>query len=426
MEIGLNDNKLINDIIEGKSVKPLWKKVNLNEFMNVYHKWFEFNDEEVVHTQLATLISEKMPGDPLWVFIIAPPGGLKTETLRGFIFGEDFYPLSDLTSKTFVSGLMIGTGKKRRKIDDLLPELNRKILIFKDFTTVLEKRPEERQEIFSQLREIYDGEFSKKFGTTDNSIRYNSRFGLIAGVTPVIDRIWKLMQQLGERFLKIRWNEDMKKVTKKARENGGKENEMRAEISQTAMNFITYLDFSKVPEFDDDKYGEVLDNFAMFVALCRTPVSIQDYRTDFYFDYIPIPEMPTRLVKQLKKMSICLSKIRDKEKVDDDEIKTLRRISKDTCPQDRVKVLEIIGKYEHLTLEGCPRPAIYTETRLPQSSIIRVLEQLRLLELVFVKIHKGNDFTEEYYYKLSDIARKVLCPPMNTTGACSKDTGGEQ
>ena len=44
-----------------------------------------------------------------------------------FTLSEDFYPLSDLTSKTFVSGLVIGKDDKRRKINDLLPELNKKV-----------------------------------------------------------------------------------------------------------------------------------------------------------------------------------------------------------------------------------------------------------------------------------------------------------
>jgi len=41
------------------------------------------------------------------------------------------------------------------------------MLLFKDFTTVLEKQKDERREIIAQLREIYDGFYSKKFGTID-------------------------------------------------------------------------------------------------------------------------------------------------------------------------------------------------------------------------------------------------------------------
>ena len=113
---------------------------------------------------------------------------------------------------------------KRRKIEDLLPQLDGRVLIFKDFTTILEKGRDERREIIAQFREAYDGTFAKKLGTVDKTISYSSRFGLVAGVTPVIDKHWKVMQQLGERFLKVRWNEKPDLATKRARENEGKEN----------------------------------------------------------------------------------------------------------------------------------------------------------------------------------------------------------
>ena len=166
-------------------------------------------------------------------------------------------------------------------------------------------------------------------------------------MTPVIDKYWKLTQQLGERFLKARWDESLDKTTTRARENEGKEIPMRKEISDSAMGFISNLDFSVVPEFDDKVFGEQIDSYAKFVAIARTPISIQDYRTDFYCDYIPTPERPTRLVKQLKKLGKCLAVIRGNQEVTEAELNTIRRVCKDTIPQDRLKILETIGKFEN-------------------------------------------------------------------------------
>jgi len=409
----------INTSVEEEIENP-----KLRDYIKKLHKWLYFTDEEVIELQLAALIGEKLPGDPIWLLIVAPPGASKTETLRPFIVSDDFFPLSDLTSRTFVSGLMVGKGKNRKKIEDLLPQLNKKVLIFKDFTTILEKGKEERQEIFAQLREIYDGSFSKKFGTIDKTIRYKSRFGLLAGVTPIVDKHWKMMQQLGERFLKVRWNEDIDKVTTRAREIEGEEKKMRQQLSKVAMNFMEGIDFSKIPKFDDEKYGSDLDKIAKFVAIARTPVVIRDYRSDFYFDYIPTPERPTRLVKQFKKFAKALALIRGRFEVNDRDIETIRRIAKDTVPQDRLKILEAIGKYEKNNFNGCPRPIIYREVLMPESSIKRVLEQLKMLELIkTVTTQEENQYgayAQTYYYKITECSRYVLYPPKSTVGGSLK------
>lgn len=385
-----------------------FKAYSLEDYKKELHKWFYFTDDEIVDVMLAGLIGEKIEGEPLWIFVIAPPGALKTETLRAFAESKDFYPLSDLTSKSFVSGLTIGKGKERRKVSDLLPELDGKVLIFKDFTTILEKGKEERAEIFAQLREIYDGSFAKKVGTMDETIRYDARFGLVAGVTPVIDKYWKMTQQLGERFIKIRWTEDIKKTTTRARQTEGKERSFRKKIQEIAMGFITNLDFSVTPTFDDEKFGEEIDKIAEFVAVARTPVAIQDSRTEFYHDFIPTPERPTRLVKQFKKASKCLALIRGKKEVTQDELNTILRIAKDTIPQERLKILQAIEK-NHQNVYGCPRSIIVREVKLPESSIRRILAQMKMLDLVTEhQIHTDNNYQTQNFYSINDFIKNVL------------------
>lgn len=407
----------VKELVE-KSFSRQYLKINLDQYMAGLHKWFYFTDDEIIEICLATLIGEKLPGDPLWLFLIAPPGALKTETLRAFSLSSDFYPLSDLTSKTFITGLMVGKDSNRKKVKDLLPELDKKVLIFKDFTTILEKNSDERSEIFAQLRECYDGTFSKRVGTLDQTIRYQSRFGLLAGVTPIVDNYWKLFQQLGERFLKVRWNEDLDLTTRKARQNEGQEEQIRAEIEKLAMGYLSNLDFSRIPSFDDSLYGPILDSISKFVAIGRTPISIKDSRTDFYFDFIPTPERPTRLVKQLKKMSRCLALIRGKMIVGPAEIETIRRIARDTIPQDRLAILQAIAENSKTNLNGCPKGILLSSIKMPETSILRVIEQLRLLDLIKIKsIREDVGFHAQeirHFYQVSDFVNTMLYPPTLT------------
>jgi len=379
---------------------------NLSKFKTGIKKWLQIEDEDVLDIILAGLIGEKIGGDPLWIFLIAPPGGTKTELLRSFS-GDYVLHLSDMTSKTLISGLMIGEGKKRRKIEDLLPQLDRKILVFKDFTTLLEKGRDERREIIAQFRDAYDGSYAKKLGTIDKTISYKSRFGLIAGVTPVIDKHWKVMQQLGERFLKVRWNEDMDKITKRAREIEGKESAMREELKENSDYFIESLEFNNAPQFNDEEFGDLISDIAKFVAYARTPISIQPGNKDFYFDYIPTPEMPTRLVKQLKKLAKCLALVRGKLNVTKDEIKTVLRVAKDTVPPDRMAILEVIQSSENNSLLGCSRNRINELVKIPKTSIRRILDQLKTLDLIEEKIDT-NDYEKQCFYRTSALYQNIF------------------
>jgi hypothetical protein len=369
-----------NSINRLNEFKEEINKCNLDIFKSNLNKWLHLEDSEVIDVILASIIGESIGGDPLWIFLIAPPGGCKTELLRCFS-GDYSYHLSDMTSKTLISGLMISEGEGRRKIKDLLPQLDGKVLIFKDFTTILEKSKDERREIISQFREAYDGSFSKKVGTVDNKISYESRFGLIAGVTPVIDRHWKLMQQLGERFLKVRLSENVDAVTKKAEENEGKEMEMRKELLKNAEEFMAKISENQNPLFDK-KFTKDIQDMAKFVAIARTPISFNGSSSEYYSEQIPIPEMPTRLVKQLKKLAKCLAVVRGKLNVDEEEIETLKRVSEDTIPPDRKAVISIIKQFENESLAGCSRSTIKKKIHIPETSLRRIIEQLIALDLV--------------------------------------------
>ncbi len=310
-------------------------EITIKDVKDEFKKWLYLEDTNFIDVVLATAISEKEKGEPLWLFLIAPPGSTKTETIRSFA-GDWFYTIDDLTSHTFISGLTFG--KKDKMNRDLLPLLDKKVLLIKDFTVVLEKNKDERKDILGQLRGIYDGYFEKKFGTKEAKISYNSRFGIIAGVTPVVDRYWKVMQQLGERFLKYRIKLDRIKATSTAYDNSGKEIQMRKGMQEIVKKFINSLDFSREIKFSDEKYKQTLIRLAEFVAIIRTPVSGGDEE----FEYIPEPELSTRLVKQLKKLAICLARVHKKEEVGNEEIEIIRQVCLDTSPPDRLMVLNEI------------------------------------------------------------------------------------
>lgn len=56
----------------------------------VFRKWlFIGADDEVIDVIMACAIDRKLSGDPLWLFLISPSGGTKTEIVRSLQNDED-------------------------------------------------------------------------------------------------------------------------------------------------------------------------------------------------------------------------------------------------------------------------------------------------------------------------------------------------
>ena len=129
-------------------------------------------------------IANRVNADPLWLMVIAAPSNMKTELLNALADHPTTYSISTFTPQTLISGKKVARNNPE---PSLLYELNKKLVIMKDFTTILSMRSEPRQEIFGQLREVYDGSFKKAFGTGD-MVPWKGKVGFIAACTSVYDK----------------------------------------------------------------------------------------------------------------------------------------------------------------------------------------------------------------------------------------------
>ena len=127
-----------------------------NDLVAFYRATFRTDDTVPLDVCLATVATGWTEGDALWVYVVGAPSNGKTELVRAFQGKEnDTYFLSSLTPNSLISGLKEGK--------HLLPGLNRKTLIIKDFTMTLESNRENRDALFGALRDAYDGSFAKAF-----------------------------------------------------------------------------------------------------------------------------------------------------------------------------------------------------------------------------------------------------------------------
>jgi hypothetical protein len=326
--------------------------------VDVYAKHFRTADTAPLDAVLAAVATADWPGDPPWLYLVGPPSSGKTELVRAFDGLPSTFHLSSLTPNCLVSGLRDGK--------DLLPELDRKTLIVKDFTMTLAMHRENRDALFGALRDAYDGSFAKAFGTVGTK-RYESRFNLVAAVTSAIEEYYTVQAVLGQRFLLVRTSFPSEYDADDARDIEAVRAELRDLVAAVVRNRKRLPD---CPPISAELSAEC-KALATEVALLRTHVSRDGYSHEIAT--LPEPEAPARLSNQLIKMARGLAAVRARSDVTDDEIALVRRIARDTIPGLPRRLLEAFAGGAE-TIDAAARA-----TGLPRRTVERKAEELVLL-----------------------------------------------
>jgi GTPase SAR1 family protein len=193
-------------------------------------KWLSISDMVPFDVIMATALAPLFQGDAIWLLVVGPSGSGKTELVRA-LRGDYVVSVDTITSNSLISGLKV-PGKD--ETFGMLETLDKKLLVIKDLTTMLEKTAASRDDtVFAQLRSAYDGEYAAFHGSGHRRQAYKAQFGLIGAVTPAIDRYRAVNSALGERFLTIRIEMDPNEeneAIEKSQDNRGTETAMRQEI----------------------------------------------------------------------------------------------------------------------------------------------------------------------------------------------------
>lgn len=353
----------------------------LIEFKKVIHKWLYMENDIVIDVIVAVYIANRFQADPLWMLIIAPPSNTKTELLRAFDGHKNAVFISNLTPATLVSGI------KHKKGEDpsLLLKLDNKLAIIKDFTTILSMRSESQQEIIAQLREAYDGKYSKFFGN-GKEVNWNGKFGLIGACTSIYDKHHGVIGSMGERFLLFRTNNvNGSKMGLQAQRIVGQEEEMRSEIRSALHRFIGQFEEIDTADFkNNEDTNFMMVALANFVAYCRCPVE-RDYR-DGDIKYQPMPEGTPRIVKQFMQMGMGLVLAYEKAGIDQEVYSLVKKIGCDLIPLQRFKILQHLWSARALEFmhgweittdvaEGVNLPGMTTKRTLEDLMVVGALNR---------------------------------------------------
>jgi len=211
---------------------------------------------------------------------------------------------------------------------------------------------------------------------------------MLAAVTTAIEEYYSVGQILGERFLKLKIDVNGRTAMRKALENVGAEDGCMNSLRETTAHIvrITRKELAKRDNFKSDGFEEILYSGAELIAKGRTAIRRDEGGN---MKYIPEPEKPTRIIKQLRQLLAGCAII---EKKPESEIaeRIVKRVAYDSILSTRAHLLEVLDQGNPKTIRE-----VRDITRMTDYSVRYGLEDLAYLDLVKKEKVKGEFMFEK-------------------------------
>lgn len=335
---------------------------SISELQAEFDKVFLMGDKGVIPLLCAVMIANQMDNDPVWLLLLSPPSGGKTELIESLelitLRGQPLtFPISDLTVNTFASGQK-KLGKETSLLHKMAPG---SIMTFKDFTSMISKNRDAQQEIMGQLREVYDQHYVKRTGTGDDVI-WKGKVGAIAGCTQVIYESNEQFAVMGDRF--IMYNmlqpdrmEVLERVINTMSDKDVKFKEKKIHLRKCMKSFVEFhFDNIETTELklDENAKKDILE-VVNFVTLVASGVMVDKKKGTV--EFVPSHTMPMRMAKQILSIAqafVLMNKNTPgvlenspayKGGLTVEQIQILYKIAFDTIPIKRRMALQKLAKY---------------------------------------------------------------------------------
>jgi hypothetical protein len=402
------------NILVGEKAPEIDPSVTLEDVFRIFEEHLHEPNRMGIEMCTIAALAPIFDTDPIWMFIVAPPSSGKTAIISGFRYLSQPFDkvalfLSHITTHSLVSGM-----ETKRGDPSVFSILNGNKMAFfiKDFTTVVSMRDTDKEDIYAQLRDAYDGYTMKSFGNGVKREYNDLKFSMVAGVTEMIYDESVNFQALGERFAKLNISrgsdvEFSRNAIEKSIDTRDDFKTMEDKCAKTIYSCVKNLlrkaeeASFKLPKVNDQLKKAII-GISLYVSAMRGCVSRDKYHRD-YIKSAPYSETGIRFAKMLASIAAVRAFIYGKEEATMDDLPLLRKIALDTINQ---RDEEIIRKIYLLNKQGLITPFkknILEESRYTPYTVRCVLEDMCMLKIV-VKVKTGR----KHLYDVSQQMKEII------------------
>ena len=290
---------------------------------------------------LAVCASTQQGGNQLFVDFIGSPGSAKTTICKGLLVSHHCIHLENVTK--LVSGFKLPDDST--KDCSFISRANGKTWITCEFDT-LGSSPEYRQ-LMGKMRRIFDGETSTTYGNSDKDRVYTAMRTpwIRAGTQRMMDHD---QSQLGDRFMRFIINDpdnnERREIARSAIQS--ERSAMMETVNSTAGSMVDaktrlahaltggYVDWLRANV--EERLGQIelptdTEDRCIDLAELSSDMRARPTESKRRIEEYDIKEMPSRLARQNVRLASCLAVVLNKNLVDLDIMRIVRRVALDTA-----------------------------------------------------------------------------------------------
>lgn len=348
---------------------------------------------------MASYLTGFLPGsaEKAWGDLCGPPSIGKTELLKSLEDGgRRTVTMDNWTENAFSSAMRDPDDPDRDfsflyQLSDSREPRGPKVLIIKEFSTVMNSRREKADKMFADLRAAYDGSYTTAAGNIGIDHKSDLNFGLLTACTEKLDEFRRHNQTLGERTLVCRIGKQTRAYAARAAiaDHVVEGNRLRKAALQAKIKVTVRRAIDSAIKRIRSTGGKVEQNKEMILRVGRVAAIATSVRTLPLSDraYANLAESPARFVGQLTAWGDCRVLFDGRSTWDNDDYALVRRIAQDTMPPENMRALNVIWRgSEEASLKAMTGDDIRKEAKT-DGSFYRQLRQWSIIGI----LHEYDD-----------------------------------
>lgn len=325
----------------------------------------------------------------LWLLLVGAPSSGKTDLVRLMKDNSSIVSLDNLTLNSFISG---ERSTEKEKVHDLLPLLNNKCLIVKDWTVIFSLDERMTKKIIGDMVGAYDKSLSK-FSSRRGNITYDAEFSHLGCITPAtLNKHQNYLNMIGPRFLSYGISEitaEQEQKSFKAIFSNQDRSEIEKSVAKKVNIYLSQLsneDMSVIGELSKDaqQYLQVASRFmarARGIVITQSSKFVNEQGEEIsYYEPLDIQiERPWRGVQQLILLSKYLAFATGKLQVDHEELSIIREVVLSSMPADRAQAIKALASNPDGSITA---KELSDQVDKSTKTSRRLLEELGFLKLI--------------------------------------------